>query len=758
MANTNKRRTAAKLALLLASAAAPMAPAWAQDTPAAAPQTQEDDSGLPEILVTAQRREENQQKVPIAITTIEPSAIATAGVFNSLDLPRIAPGVTTSPTAANSFFIPYIRGVGSNSPATGNDSSIAVYIDGVYQSDKSANILEFNSIERMEVLKGPQGTLFGRNATGGAINIITRKPEFDFSGSAEASYARFGQWVAKGYVTGPIAGDVVAFNASYQHTGGGDFATNTGTRYPGKFGGTDGDSVDGKILIKPSADLEITLGAMYMNRTTSNLNSNLNPVRGTIPVGTFFGGTFDPDLYEYQGSPNRFQVKATRLTGKVRYSLPGVDLVSISGYVKTTVDSDLDYDGTSADFYYFNEVQGVKDFSQEFQLLSTGDGPLQWTLGAYFFDGKANTRPLNVLQGVPYNTPLSGIPAIAGGTASSIFANGSTKAYAGYGQLTYAVTPTTKVTGGLRYTSEKRGYDFTVLGIGQIAPGFFSSTLIPLASEPGLSKTFNKLTWRLAVDQELAQDVMGYVSYNRGFKSGTYNLNDFTPGQTPVNPEQLDAYEVGIKSRFADRTIQLNASAFYYDYKNIQLDIIVAGGGGGGTTKLQNAASEKIYGLDLETIVQPAPGLQLHGNVSLLHAEYSSFPNAVAFVPNPVTGNGDQTVVDASHTEGLFSPSWSFTLGADYTAHLGDSKLILSASYFRTDKFKVGIGPRDLVDEYDSLGASVTFEPANFPAYVRLFGSNLTNQKVIGVNLSALKQSRQEIVPLTYGVAVGFKF
>ena len=751
-------RVPLRFALVLMMSASPLAAAMAQ-TAGAPVETAVDDEGIEDIVVTAQRREERLQDVPIAVATIQPSQIATAGLLNSLDLPRIAPGVTTSPTTANSFFIPYIRGVGSNSPATGNDSSIAVYIDGVYQSDKSANILEFNSIERMEVLKGPQGTLFGRNATGGAINIVTRQPQFDFGGSAEVSYARFDEWIAKAYVTGPLS-ETVAFNASYQHRDGGDFATNTGTRYPGEFGGTRGDSVDSKLLFRPSDRFEATLSAMYMDRETSNLNSNLNPVRGTTPVGSFFGGTFDPDTFEYQGSPNLFGVEAFRATGKLRYSFDSVDLVSITGYVDTKVISKLDFDGTSAEFFYFDEIQGVDDFSQELQLISTSDGPLDWVVGAYYFDGKAKIRPLDIIQNAPFDTPTASIPTIPGGSVTSVLAQGGTEAIAGYGQATLEVAPGTDLTAGLRYTSEQRDYAFQVRGIGTIAPGVTLPALTPLVSDSGLEKTFNRLTWRLAVNHDLAEDVMGYVSWNRGFKSGTFNMNDFTPGQVPVNPEKLDAYEVGLKSQFADRKVQLNAAAFYYDYSNIQLDIIVAAGGGGagGTTSLQNAASERIYGLDLDLLARPTPALQLRGALTLLDAEYTSFPNAVAFVPDAL-GNGAQTVVNADGARGLFAPKWSFTLGADYTADLAnDSRLVFSASYFRTASFKVGIGPLDRVNEYDSLGASLTFEPGGLPVYARLFGANLTDRKVIGTSLSALKQSRQEIVPLTYGIAVGVRF
>lgn len=759
--------TSVRLGAILLASVSPIAGASAQEGTAV---SSAGDSGIPDIVITAQRREERLQDVPIAVATIQPGQIETAGLQNSLDLPRLAPGVTTSPTAANSFFIPYIRGVGSNSPATANDSSIAVYIDGVYQSDKSANIFEFNSIERLEVLKGPQGTLFGRNATGGAINIITRQPEFSFSGSAEASYERFDRWVAKAYATGPLS-DTLAVNFSYQHSEGGDFARNTGTIAPGKFGGQNSDSVDGKLLWRPSEVFELTLGAMYVDRVTTNLNSNLNPVPGTMPIGTFLGGTFDPDTYEYHGSPNWFGVEAFRATARARYSLPGVDIVSITGYVETEVLSKLDFDGTSANVLYFDEIQGVKDFSQEVQLLSTDDGPLQWVAGAYYFDGTAKIRPLNLVQGAAYDATFDEAAATPGGNITSITAKGPTQALAAYGQATYALTKTTKLTAGLRYTSERRGYSYAVSGIGQIVPpavpndpedptddGFYSSALIPLDAGTLPKRTFNKLTWRVAVDQDLAPDVMGYVSWNRGFKSGTYNLNDFSSTQVAVEPEKLDAYEIGIKSRLFDRALQLNAAAFYYDYSNIQLDIIVASGSGASTTRLQNAASERIYGLDLDAIVQASRNLQLRGSLNLLHAEYRSFPDAVAFEPNPVTGNGDQVVVDASGTRGLFAPRWSFTVGADYTAEIGDSKLIFSGSYFRTASYKVGVGSADRVREHDSLGASLTFEPARTPIYARVFGANLTNRKIIGTNLGALKQARQEIVPLTYGIALGVRF
>lgn len=717
-------------------------------------------AGVADIIITAQRREERLQRVPIAVQIVSPKQIETAGIESTLDLPRVAPGVTTAPTAANSFFIPYIRGVGSNSPATGNDSSIATYIDGVYQSDKAANVFDFSDIERLEVLKGPQGTLFGRNATGGAVNIITRQPSFAWQGWGELSYARFNRFVGKAYVGGPLA-STLAFNASYEHIGGGDFARNTGPIAPGKFGGTHSDAISAKLLFQPNDRFSMTVGASYINRRTTDLNSNLNPVPGTTPVGALLGGIWDPRLYHYAGAPNLFAVRAFRATARLRYSFDNFDLVSITGYVHTSDTNRLDFDGTSANVLYFNEKQGTKDFSQELQLLSTGTAPLQWVLGLYYSHNTARIDPLNLLQGAPYNATLNSFPngtVIPGGSITSIEARGPTRSLAAYGQATYAITPTTKFTAGLRYTIERRGYDFAVSGVGQIAPGFFSPVVIPLVSDEGnLRKTFKKPSWRLAIDHQFTPDILGYVSYNRGFKSGTYNLNDFTPGQIPVRPEQLDAYEAGVKSRFANRTVQLNLASFFYNYKNIQLDTIVASGSGASTTVLQNAASEHIYGLDADFIYQPYRDLSLTASGSLLHAKYQSFPHAVAFIPDAF-GNGAQSEIDASGMRGLYAPKWSFTLGANYTAHISSSALDFNASYFRTAAFKVGIGPEDRVNEYDSLGASITYRAPGDRYYVRVFGNNLTNQKDLGTSLSAVKASRQEIVPRTYGIALGTHF
>ena len=267
---------------------------------------------------------------------------------------------------------------------------------------------------------------------------------------------------------------------------------------------------------------------MYVDRQTTDLNANLFPVPGTTPVGVLLGGVANFNLYQYSGAPNFYETKSYRGTLTARYSFSNVDLVSITGYVHTTDETDLDYDGTSADILYFNEFQGTNDWSEEVQLLSTGDGPVQWVLGAYYFDGTARVDPLNLNQGVPYNYFPSTDPSTypAGGGINSVQARGPTDAQAIYGQGTWAINDTTNLTAGLRYTREHREYTFTVSAIGNISDGMggyiYLPALTPLVSDDGdRDKTFDKLTWRLALDHHFTPDVMGYVSSTRTQRSKT---------------------------------------------------------------------------------------------------------------------------------------------------------------------------------------------------------------------------------------------
>lgn len=739
--------------IVLAQAAeeAPVAPA--------SPVAEEDSGQVRDIVVTAQRRAERLQDVPIAVTAITPAALDQTGTVTSKDLPLLAPGLSVASTSqANVYFTPVLRGVGAPTPAVGNDNSVALYVDGIYQSDKTASVFDFAGVERVEILKGPQGTLFGRNATGGAINIVTRQPSSDPQLEARGSFGRFNQWSASLYGTGPIAPNLSA-NIAYQHRGGGDFLRNINPLYAGKFGGDDSDTVQAKLLWNPG-QLEVTASVIFVDRSTSNLEP-LSPVAGSVSIGQLFGGVAAQKTYEYAGSPVSSTVRLVQPSLRIRYSFPHVDLVLLTGFVDAKATQNYEYDGTSANLFFFRNRVKVKDFSQELQLLSTGSGALQWVLGLYYYHGDPKTAPLFLIQNAPSDVTIAQVPSISGASVTVVNNSGKVEAKAAYGQATWEFTPGTKITAGLRYTEEQRGYEYSLQGIGTIAPGFVSPTLIPLGSATLPRATFKKPTWRLALDHEFAPDIMGYVSYNRGFKSGLYNFSDFTPGQQPVRPEVLDAFELGLKTRTLDNRLQFNAAAFYYKYKDIQVSRIEATGTS--VQRLENAGKEEIYGVDADLIFRVTRDFQLRANGAWLHARYKksgiASRNFVSGFTIDAQGLVSQATIYIPGQPGLLAPKISFNLGADYTLRLQNGGNIqLNGNYFYTDGYKTVFGTGNDVFSHDLIGASATYNAPGGRYFVTLWGKNLGDRHITARSTSPFRLGRFEIMPITYGVTAGVNF
>ncbi len=691
------------------------------------------------VTVTAQRREELAQKVPISMNVLTPDKIATSGIENSLDLPQLASSlVTINGANASSFQTPFIRGVGSSSTSLGIDASVATYVDGVYQPFKSSNILDLDDIERVEILKGPQGTLFGRNATGGAINITTKQPTDAFAANAEFSYGRYDETIERGYINGQIANDLDA-NVGVVARQGGDFLYNA---FNGDhFGGNDSITVNGKVRWTPTQQLEVTAGLIFNSRDQSTETGDVTMVPGSVPVGELLGGT--ASFKDYVGDLN-FTPKSTddTLQGSlhVKYSFGGADLVSISSYQFSRSHELLDYDGTSANVFSFNDFDRGETVTQELQLLSNGDGPFQWILGGYFLSDQQGYVPLGLLFVAP--DPVN------------VNMTNHTTGAAVFGQGTYDFGEGTHATVGLRYSEERH-----------VLTGDETTDGIVIAGPVDIGKTFSKPTWRLAVDHAFNDNLMGYVSYNRGFKSGNFATSDVDPNQKPVDAEVLDAYEAGFKSMWDDRRVMLNTSAYYYRYTNIQVQIIDPVHCGGSAC-LQAAGAAYMYGLDTELTVIPTDGLQLHGGLGLEKSQYTSYLNASGFtlVPTapplpPGVMGATITIPNAAGQQVLFAPALTMNLGADYTWAFHDtSNLQFSANYAFSSKYKEVLGLGNEMKPYGVLNGSVTWNAPNDKFFVRLWGRNLTDQHEVGTLLSTLYYEKQLLEPATYGISGGVKF
>jgi iron complex outermembrane receptor protein len=701
---------------LLASVLAPL-PALAQ-------------TEIETVTVTAQRREELAQKVPISINVLTPLKIATSGIENTLDLPQLATSlITINGANASSFQTPFIRGVGSSSTSLGIDASVATYVDGVYQPFKSANILDLDDIDRIEILKGPQGTLFGRNATGGAINITTKQPTDTFGANAEFSYGRYDETIERGYINGQIANDLDG-NLGVVARQGGDFLYNAFKDE--HFGGNNSVTVNGKLLWTPMQQLEVTAGFIFNSRDQSSEVGDVTMVPGSIPIGTLFGGT--ASFKDYVGYLN-FTPKSTDDTTQgslhVKYSFGGADLVSITSYQFSRSRELLDYDGTSANVFSFDDHDRGETVTQELQLLSTGDGPFQWILGGYFISDQQGYVPLGELFVAP--NPIN------------VNTSNHTTGAAVFGQGTYDFGEGTRVTAGLRYSEERH-----ILTGDETTGGFV------IAGPINIGKTFAKPTWRFSVDHSFSDDLMAYVSYNRGFKSGAFSATDLDPNQKPVDSEVLDAYEAGVKSTWADRRVMFNASAYYYRYTNIQVQIIDPVNCGGAAC-LQAAGAAYLYGLDSELTVIPTDGLQLHAGLGLEQSKYTSYNNASGFAY--IGGFGVPATFNATGQQVLFAPDVTLNLGADYTWNFHDtSNLLFSANYAFSSKYKEVIGDGNVMKPYGVLNGSVTWNAPNDKFFVRLWGRNLTDQHDVGTLLSSLYYEKQLLQPITYGISGGVKF
>lgn len=682
------------------------------------------------VTVTAQRREELAQKVPISINVLSAEKIATSGIQNTLDLPQLSSSlITINGANASSFQTPFIRGVGSSSTSLGIDASVATYIDGVYQPFKSANILDLDDIERIEILKGPQGTLFGRNATGGAINITTKQPTDEFAANAEFSYGRYDETIERGYITGQIANNLDG-NIGVVARQGGDYLFNA---FNGDhFGGTNSVTVNGKLLWTPTQQLEITAGLIATSRDQSAETGDVTMVPGSIPVGTLFGG--QASFKDYTGYLN-FTPKSTddTLQGSlhVKYSFSGADLVSISSYQFSRSHELLDYDGTSANVFSFDDHDRGETVTQELQLLSNGESPFQWILGGYFISDQQGYGPLGLLFVAP--DPVN------------VNMSNHTTGAAVFGQGTYDFGEGTRVTAGLRYSEERH-----------VLTGNETMDGIQIAGPVDLAKTFSKPTWRLAVDHSFSDQLMAYVSYNRGFKSGAFSTSTVDPNQKPVDAEVLDAYEAGIKSMWNDNRVMLNASAYYYQYSNIQVQIIDPVHCGAAC--LEAAGAAYLYGLDAELTVIPTDGLQLHAGLGLEQSKYTKYDNASGF--SYIGGFGVATTfASAAGQQVLFAPNVTLNLGADYTWAFHDtSNLQFVANYAYTSKYKEVIGDGNYMKPYGVLNGSITWNAPNDKFFFRAWGRNLTDVHNVGGLLSSLYYEKQLLEPATYGISGGVKF
>jgi len=681
---------------------------------------------LEEVFVTAQRRTENLQEVPISVQAFSSDVLRETSMTNTDFLSEIVPNLVASRQIGGST--PFLRGAGTQNSAMGDEANIALYVDDVYMSSMYANDIMFNNIERVEVLKGPQGTLYGRNATGGLIHIVTRTPSRETSGELGLSYGDYEMLRANLYATTGLGDRVAADIAvAYQDQGEG-FGDNLTTGQ--EVNRSEYTALRSKWLFDLGDEARITLIADYQDRE-NDLAFARAPAEGALGIdgalifqgctGTgappdvcqaaaIAGATKAPDNFQdnYAGSLENLGVtEQWGISGKIEYAFDGFDLLSITAYRDVEVDDVLDQDAVAFDVVTAPLPREETAFSQEFRLLSNSDGPLSWIAGLYYLDFDADYSPFR-LTGL-------GLPLLAPGLQSLVLpVSQDTESTAVFGEVAYEVSERLRLTGGVRYTNDEREIE----GVTMLTFGFG-----PLDIPFGDDESWDEPTWRLAADFQATEDLMLYASYARGFKSGVYN-SVVTTGvlAPPVDPEILDSWEVGVKSTLAEGRVRLNAALFYYDYEDLQLTATSAG-----IIRLSNAATAEVYGAEFEFLAALTENLEIRAAAGLLDTEYKNF-ECVLSQPTGIGGNAQPTG-SCDGNELIRSPEYTGNIGATWSVPTEIGSVMASFNWYYNDGFYWEPDNRLEQDSYDLLNAELSWTNRNETLRLRLYGNNLTDSE-----------------------------
>lgn len=708
------------------------APGFAQTEPAdgaaaaTQPSPEAESTGSGDIIVTAQRRSERLQDVPISIAAFSGDQIAERGIATSKEIGQLTTGIVIA--TDDSAVVPFIRGIGSNTAILGEVGSVATYLDGVYLPETTGAVYELANIESIEVLKGPQGTLFGRNTSGGAINIRTKAPSFTTTGSFEASYGRFDALNLRGFLSGPVSDKIavsVASNYSRQ-----DGYINDLVR-GGKIDGAKRFAIRGAILFQPTDRLDITVSGDYLRNDdpTGAAVSALNGYFGQTAASIAPRGPRD-----YIGSIKPAQdVLQAGGSLKAVYDVGFGNLTALTAYRYTRINSAIEVDRTPEQLIDLTDHRLVHVFSQELQLSSNNDGPFTWLIGGYYSDSDAAYSPVTL------------IGSLAGGT-TAIYNKAKSTIYAGFVNGTYKFGDF-EVTGGLRYNKDVKSYVGSVNGFPIVTPGM-------------VRETWNSLTPRVVLSYHPNRDLLLYASYTAGFKSGAYNTTAFA--LVPIDPEKVKAYEVGLKIS-PTPGVTVNSALFWYDRTNEQVQ---AQDPVSGLQNLENAAKSRSKGAEIEITARPLPGLSLQAGASYLDARYLSFPEAIVYTPTPVgpgmipgsLGN-TATSTDISGERTERSPKWNFTLAGSYKIELANGgSIVPSGNIYRTSSYVFGAGGRLRQPGFTLINAELAW---NLPNGVTLaaWGRNLTNKTYyINFKSNAFSDSGTANEPRTYGVRASYRF
>ena len=684
-----------KLALLISSGLA-----FSGATPVHA---QEDSKGfeLEVITVTAQKRAESLQDTPIAITALSADGLADKGVQDISELAQLTPNLvfdTSSPIGgASSAAAVFIRGIGNTSFTLTTDPGVGTYVDGVYVSRSIGGVLDVLDVERIEILRGPQGTLFGRNSIGGAISITSRKPVDELQGAVSLTVGNDGRFNARASIDVPISETLrSSFAVSSKQRDGFVERPVVGGE---PLGDEDRVSFRGTVVYEPNETWDFQFSADYAEiDETSSPNVPVGSTEGVGTIGFADGaGLSVPaalDLLNSQfvvgieddvnfGQIDSFsETEVTGVSFVANYHAGNHDIKYTASYRETDARFAADGDGLP---FQITEIINP-DYQHEqttHELQFTGsffESRLKYAAGLYYFEEEG----LDSVR-VPVSLPVAVFGPVLNADATTFISNFTTvdnDSTAGYFQVTYDINDTFSVTGGVRHTEDTKEYGFAQFIAPQQQPmtrNFFPVALpagpsIPIIGDGfGLvDEDFDETSFKFGADATLEDGTLFYYSYTEGFKSGGFVARYVIPVPEPLSfqPEILTSHELGVKWQSADNRYRINAAIYSSDYEDVQVTLFDAGGG----PILANAGTADIKGLELELTALFTDNLKLELGYGYTDAEYTSL--------NDVPGLSLAVDLDS---ELVNTPENTLSLGLEYITQVADKSLVLRADYTYTD-------------------------------------------------------------------------
>jgi iron complex outermembrane receptor protein len=687
---------------------------------------------LDEVVVTVQKRADRLLDVPISVASVTADDLRQSSVVGLFDLLTVMPGVRIDHYGA--YAQPTVRGIGTQDvQGPGANANVAMYVDGYYLPSQSGNIFDFANISRIEVLKGPQGTLFGQNATGGAILVTTPDPSFDPNGSLTIGMGSFDEMHGKFYGSTGF-GDRVAVDLSAYYRESDNYFDNISTDEP--TSPIEHTAVRSKLLWQATDATKLVLTLEY-----SDLDNATGLSENTIdPIAAFyhdvFGVPMEATTEPYKtalNAPSQSKpvTKMAGLTGTFELS-DDLVLTSLTQYrdQETTIRGDLD--GTTIQYWQIEFDEDQYTFTQEFNLAGGGDGKFDWVAGVFFYNDNGGLvfRAYNDY----FNTGVQT-------NAQHSYVEVDTESLAGFADGTYQVSDNFWLTAGMRYTSEKKTLDSQ----GQIAP---------FVQYHG-SETWDEFTPRLAARWALSPNSNIYASASMGFMSGNYSYTSVGP-QEPVDPENATQYEVGYK--FASSDVAFDAAAYYIDYEDLQ---VFRFADDCGCYRLDNAPKAEVYGVEAGVTAPLTDRLTLGANVAWMHARYVEY-NGLGISGLPLIPPNYGVLLlptDFDDGEMIRAPDFTANLALNYEVPTDSGTWGLSGNYYYTSEVPLSPAAQLSQDAYGLLSLRGSWTSPNGSWTVSVFGNNVTDEEyLIFSGAGFLGNNRIHGAPASWGAELGFRF